>query len=296
MVKQITKMADKTEEKIVLIPAEKLKPNKIIRADIESRTFEYNLDLLENSIKSQGILTPLLVTESGDDYLIVDGNRRYVAGTRAKIKEFPCIIKKEINENNLDRITELGFSANEMRQDLLPSEETEALKKVCEEGNLTLEQIAEATGKTVDQLYRISSRKNLAPEVKEMMDKEEISKTTAGRLTSLPHEEQVQVVQTLKSLNIPITDPTVKLYRGHRLTPRDGISKKVVKRLKENIGVLAEELDNLGKLHKNLTEEINNTHRLVKKIWRITELNDYIHKKYPQIYKDFKSILEILGY
>ena len=127
MVKQITKMADKTEEKIVLIPAEKLKPNKIIRADIESRTFEYNLDLLENSIKSQGILTPLLVTESGDDYLIVDGNRRYVAGTRAKIKEFPCIIKKEINDEVKDSELVVLYHA-EKRRRIIDRENTQNYK------------------------------------------------------------------------------------------------------------------------------------------------------------------------
>jgi len=284
------------KEKIVNIFADKLIPNKIIRADIETRTFEYNLDLLENSIKSQGILTPLLVTKSGNNYIIIDGNRRYLAGTRAKIKEFPCIIKEGINENEYVQITELGFSANELRQDLLPSEETEALKKVCEEGGLTLEQVADATGKTIDQLYKISVRKNLSPEIKDLMDKKEISKTAARRLSSLPQEEQEQVVQTFKSLKIPITAPAVTLYRGHRLSSREGISKKVVKKLKENIGVLAEELDNLKKVHRNLTEEINNAHSLAKKIWRIPELNDYIHNKHPQIYKDFKNILDILGY
>ena len=284
------------KEKIVNIFADKLIPNKIIRADIETRTFEYNLDLLENSIKSQGILTPLLVTKSGNNYIIIDGNRRYLAGTRAKIKEFPCIIKEGINENEYVQITELGFSANELRQDLLPSEETEALKKVCEEGGLTLEQVADATGKTVDQLRRISVRRNLSPAIKEMIDKEEISKSAADRLSSLPHEEQEQVVQTFKSLKIPVTKQAVKLYRGQRIHHSEGISRKVVKKLEENIGVLAEELDNLKKVHRNLTEEINNAHSLAKKIWRIPELNDYIHNKHPQIYRDFKNILDILGY
>ena len=286
------------KEQIVNIKADKLKPNTIIRADVESKTYDYNIDLLAVSIKAQGVLIPLIVSGNDKDgYIIIDGNRRFAAGVKSGMKEFPCIIKKGITEEQLDKMTEIGFSTNEMRQDLLPSEETEALRRVCEKGELTLEQIAEATGKTVGQLKQISRRDSLHPEIKEMVDEGEIKKSAASSLAPLPPEEQVKVVNTFKALDIPITQRAVDLYHGKRISIRGrNISRKVVKKIQENIGLHADELDNLKKIHISLEKEIISAHSLVKKIWKVPELNDYIRDKHPQIYKDFKSILNILGY
>jgi ParB family chromosome partitioning protein len=286
------------KEQITNISADKLKPNTLIRADIDSKTFDYNIDLLADSIKAQGILIPLVVIEhEKSSYLIIDGNRRYVAGVKSGLKEFPCIIKKDITIDQLDVITQIGFSTNELRQDLLPSEETEALKHVVEKGDLTLEQIAESTGKTIHQLKLISQRDQLHPDIKEMVDEGKIAKSAAGSLAPLEPEEQVKVVKTFKALDIPVTQSTVDLYQGKRLPNRGHkMSRKVVKKLEENIGLHAEELDNLKKMYASLEKELGSAHALVKKIWKTAELHDYLRDKHPAIYKDFKSILNILGY
>lgn len=280
---------------ITFIEQKKLVPNDIIRADIESKTFDYNIDILKASIEVQGVLTPLLVSHSDGKYLIVDGNRRFAAGSKAGLKEFPCVVVEEYKSDNLAKITEVGFSANELRQDLTPSQEIEALKRVCEKGELTLEQIAEATGKTIDQLWDISRRTKLDKKIVEMMDKGEISKSATNRLTSLSSSEQLDVVTTFKSLGIPVTQSSVRLYRGHSIKNR-GISPKIVRKLQENIGLHAEELDKLKKHYRNLQKELVVAHELARKIWRVPELHDYIKDHYPEIYQDFRKVLVVLGH
>jgi len=284
-------------KEIMFIDQAKLAPNDIIRGDIESKTFDYNIDILKSSIEAQGILTPLLVSQSDGKYLIVDGNRRFAAGVRAGLKEFPCLVIKELKSDNFAKITEVGFSANELRQNLTPSQEIEALKKVCVEGNLTLEEISESTGKTINQLMNISQRAGLHEEIIVMMDEGKISRSTSDKIVALPKEEQIEVVETLKALSIPLTEENIRLYRGRPARIENmHISKKIVKKLKENIGLHAEELEKLKRHYRNLEKELASAHQLVQRIWRVPELHDYLKDNQPGVYKDFKRVLAVLGF
>ena len=55
-------------------------------------------------------------------------------------------------------------------------------------------------------------------------------------------------------------------------------------------------MNHLKEYYRNLQKEITQAHEIAKKIWRIPELNDYIKEKYPKIYRNFKGVLDILGY
>ncbi len=285
------------KKEIIEISRDKLKPNDIIRADIESRTFDYNIDTLRDSIKARGVLTPLLVAQDDSKYIIIDGNRRYAAGVRAGLKIFPCIVSG-LKKDDFAGITELGFSANELRQDLTPSQETEALRRVCEKGGLTLVEIAESTGKTIDQLFKMSSRKNLHEEVVSMLDEGEISRSATHTMTSLSREEQKEVMDTFETLDIQPTQRNIAFYRGQKHGPsaKKPVSEKVIRKIQDNIGVQSEELSHLKKYYRDLQEEIKQAHEIVKKIWKVPELNDYMKENHPKIHRDFKNVLNVLGY
>lgn len=109
------------------------------------KTFnEESLNELAESIKTHGILQPLVVTKMGDQYRIVAGERRFRAAKRAGLEKIPVIIK-ELSEKE---VREIALVENLQREDLNPMEEAEALYTLLTENNLTQEALAQAIGKS----------------------------------------------------------------------------------------------------------------------------------------------------
>ena len=109
------------------------------------KTFnEESLNELAESIKTHGVLQPLVVTKIGEQYRIVAGERRFRAAKRAGLTAIPVIIK-ELTEQE---VREIALVENLQREDLNPMEESEALYNLLTENNLTQEALAHAIGKS----------------------------------------------------------------------------------------------------------------------------------------------------
>ena len=107
---------------IVYIPADKL---RIAPCNVRKVVGDLN-DLIE-SIKEHGILEPLICRPAKDGaYEIVAGRRRFEAGLKAGLREFPCIIREL---NDLDCLA-LSYSENLQRQNLDIEEEIDAVKRL----------------------------------------------------------------------------------------------------------------------------------------------------------------------
>ena len=109
------------------------------------KTFnEESLNELADSIKTHGILQPLVVTKMGDYYRIVAGERRFRAAKKAGLTAVPVIIK-ELSEKE---VREIALVENLQREDLNPMEESEALYLLLKENELTQEELAKTLGKS----------------------------------------------------------------------------------------------------------------------------------------------------
>jgi len=109
------------------------------------KTFnEESLNELAESIKTHGILQPLVVTKIGESYRIVAGERRFRAAKIAGLSAIPAIVK-ELSEKE---VREIALVENLQREDLNPMEESEALYSLLTENNLTQEALAHAIGKS----------------------------------------------------------------------------------------------------------------------------------------------------
>jgi len=109
---------------------------------------------LAESIRSKGILQPLLVRRDGDGYVIVAGERRWRAGQRAGLREIPCLVR-DVSE---DEAFELALIENIQREDLNPVEEAEAYQRLIEDHGLTQDELAQRVGKdrsTVANVLRL---------------------------------------------------------------------------------------------------------------------------------------------
>ncbi len=143
---------------------------------------EAALEELVDSIRNAGILQPVVVRPGRDGmYELVMGERRLRAARRAGLHEVPAIVR-QVDD---DRMLELALMENVQRQDLDALEKARALKRMCDELNLTQEQAAERIGlrrPTVANLLRLL---DLPEEVQHMVSRGTLSAGHARAVLSV---------------------------------------------------------------------------------------------------------------
>ncbi len=98
---------------------------------------------LENSIRENGVIQPIVVQKRGEGYEIICGERRWRASRKAGLKKIPAVIREASNTQSL----QMALIENIHRQDLNPIEEAQAYKRLSHEFGLTQEVIAKQVGK-----------------------------------------------------------------------------------------------------------------------------------------------------
>jgi len=98
---------------------------------------------LENSIRENGVIQPIVVQKQGEGYEIICGERRWRASRKAGLKKIPAVIREVSNTQSL----KMALIENIHRQDLNPIEEAQAYKRLSHEFGLTQEVIAKQVGK-----------------------------------------------------------------------------------------------------------------------------------------------------
>lgn len=104
---------------------------------------EEGLDELARSIRTSGIIQPLVVRPRGARFQLIAGERRWRAAQRAAMSRVPVVVR-DVNEESA---LEMTLVENLQREDLNPIEEASAFERLIEEFRLTQEQVAERTGK-----------------------------------------------------------------------------------------------------------------------------------------------------
>jgi ParB family chromosome partitioning protein len=104
---------------------------------------EAHIAELAESIKSKGVLLPLIVRRDSDGYVLVAGERRWRAAQKAGLRELPVMVREVSEKESF----ELALIENIQREDLNPVEEAEAYKRLIEEHGLTQEELAARVGK-----------------------------------------------------------------------------------------------------------------------------------------------------
>jgi ParB family transcriptional regulator, chromosome partitioning protein len=101
------------------------------------------LQELAQSIRTNGVIQPIVVRERGGRYQIVAGERRWRAAQIAELRKIPAFVR-EVSDQKL---LEIALVENIQRQELNPVEEANAYRKLIETIGLTQDQIAERVGK-----------------------------------------------------------------------------------------------------------------------------------------------------
>jgi len=124
----------------MMVDIRKLEPNK----DQPRQYFdEAALEELAESMKSFGVISPLLVKDNGGVYSIIAGERRYRAARIAKLKEVPVIVKDYSDGD----ILQVALIENIQRQDLTLIEEAQCYKRLMDDFFFSTDDIATKVGK-----------------------------------------------------------------------------------------------------------------------------------------------------
>ena len=105
---------------------------------------EQALNELAQSIKTYGIVQPLIVQEQDGRYIIIAGERRWRAARIAGLKTVPCVVK----EYSKQQVSEISIIENLQREDLNPIESARAIQNLINEYNLTQDEVADKIGKS----------------------------------------------------------------------------------------------------------------------------------------------------
>jgi ParB family chromosome partitioning protein len=139
---------------LVEIDIDRLSPNAFQPRD---RMDDAGLDELAQSIRSNGVIQPIIVRKVGDDYQIIAGERRWRAARRAGLLRVPVVVR-EVAPGREQSLLLVALIENLQRENLNAIEEALAYRRLASEFHLTQEAIAEAVGKdraTVANLLRL---------------------------------------------------------------------------------------------------------------------------------------------
>ena len=204
-----------SEEELARIPVASLKPGKY---QPRTRMDEASLAELAESIKSRGVIQPIVVRPAGgDQYEILAGERRWRAARLAGLQHVPAVVREVPDEAALG----IGLIENIQREDLNPLEEANGLKRLIEEFHLTHEQVATAIGRSRVGVTNLLRLLELAPAVQSMVQDGTIDMGHARALLALSKARQVEVAQRVAAEGLSVRE-TERLVQEATSAPRKG--------------------------------------------------------------------------
>lgn len=151
---------------------------------------------LAESIKTYGVVQPILVTPVGNRFMIVAGERRWRAARMAGLVEIPAVIKKF----NPKQVAEIAIIENLQRADLNEIELALGIKKLMDEHKLTQEKVAERLSKPRSTIANSLRLLSLPQEIQQYISNQQLTAGHAIRLMSVS-DEQKQIDFARRAVN-----------------------------------------------------------------------------------------------
>lgn len=223
-----------------MISIEKIDPNPQ-----QARSELGNMDELMASIKSKGILEPILVRPRENRYEIIAGERRYVAAKNVGLKEIPCI-EMDVEDNEA---MELALIENLQRKDLDAFEEARGLKSLIDIYGYSHSQISEKIGKARSTITEVINLNKIPNGIVELCKKQGINtKSTLIEIAKLKNKEDMEhlvheiINRGLKRIDTRELSKKIKgkkiirpKYFIYNYSPKDSKYKLRIEFKKENV-------------------------------------------------------------
>ena len=225
------------KEKVVMISISSID-------DFPNHPFEVRddeeMELLANSISSNGVLNPVILRANGERFEIIAGHRRKYACAKIGVAEVPAIVREMTRE---EAIVEM-VDSNLHREHILPSEKAKAYKMKMDamkkragrpsKENLTPlvsnlrtdEIIGEESGESREQVRRYIRLNELVPGLLKMVDEGRIALRPAVELSYLTEDEQMDLLETIESEDC--TPSHAQTIRMRKLSNDDKLSMDAI--------------------------------------------------------------------
>lgn len=141
---------------------------------------------LADSIKTSGVLQPVLLEKNGGSYIIVAGERRYRAALLAGLTDIPAIVRDFTPQERL----EAALLENVQREDLRPVEEAQAYAVILRETGMNQQELAGRLGKSRSALTNALRLLQLPLPIQEAIDAGLVSAGHARALLAVKEEDQ----------------------------------------------------------------------------------------------------------
>ncbi|QKK01178.1 MAG: ParB/RepB/Spo0J family partition protein [Pseudomonadota bacterium] len=171
------------------------------------------LQELADSIRVQGLVQPVVVRPLAQPgrFELIAGERRWRASRMAGLNTIPALVREIADEATLA----LALIENIQREDLNPLEEAGAIRRLIDEFELTHEQAARSVGRSRAAVTNLLRLLELAPEVRELVDRRELDMGHARALLTLERADQIRAAREVvdKDLSVRQTEALVRRMR-----------------------------------------------------------------------------------
>lgn len=170
-----------------------------------------SLEELAESIKSQGVMQPIIVRSvGGGRFEIIAGERRWRAAQLAGLSEVPTLVR-DIPD---DAALAMSLIENIQREDLNPLEEAAGVQRLIDEFGMTHEQAANAIGRSRSATTNLLRLLQLAEPVQEQLVTGDLDMGHARALLSLPKADQIALANRVVAQGLTVRDTEKMVARG----------------------------------------------------------------------------------
>lgn len=251
-------MEDKVIRKSVLgrglnsiIPVDELKNEfvrKIAVGKIRANRFqprnrfeESKLKDLEDSIREHGIIQPIIVRKNIDGYELIAGERRFLAAQRCGLQEVPVIVKNVDDQQSLA----IALIENIQRDDLNPIEEAKGYQMLCNDFQLSHEDVSKKVGRSRTSVTNTMRLLKLPERIQDALADSSLSVGHAKVLLGVSDEDtQLRIFEKIrqKSLNVRDTEKLIKSATEEKKTQRSYTEPHLKYKCKEYAEMLRDTL------------------------------------------------------
>lgn len=206
-------------DSLLMLKVDQLRPGKY-----QPRSYmdDAALQTLAASIKTQGIMQPILVRHIDEDhYEIIAGERRWRASQIAGLKEVPVLVREIADESALA----MALIENIQRENLNPLEEAQGIKRLIDEFAMTHEKAAEAVGRSRVAVSNLLRLLTLSVPVQEMLMHNKLDMGHARALIGLDNAQQVMLAEKIVQNNLSVRE-VEDLVKGINKTNNSNTAKQ----------------------------------------------------------------------
>jgi ParB family chromosome partitioning protein len=256
------------EERYAELDIEMLKPNPL---QPRKKIDPDSLDELARSIRTSGILQPIVVVPQEDGYMIIVGERRWRAAQKAGLNKIPALIRDVPKDQQI----EASLVENLQREDLNPIEIALTYQKLTAETGLTQQEVAEKVGKDRTSVTNIIRLLKLPDEIQTILAERKLSMGHARALLGLDNPDtQVSLAREIVQKNLSVRDAEKLVSRLKRPPSKEkrsepdpnlaALQEELVERLGTKVSIIGTNNKGVMKLYYYSSDDLNRIYDRIK--------------------------------